>query len=164
MHCNSFAPNSNTCSRRQCWGGAADVATGAGCKSDRSTQDGSLAPAGKLKKVDTHKRWRHFWKKQTSLAEVYSVAVLNGHTCHITEHSQWWRFWRLKDLLEKTQLLAAMPCSDTPSHINSHRANKMESTIASHVYICYSWTIPLCTPKPSCRQTVETMSLSHGRY
>ena len=66
-----------------------------------------LAPAGK--------RWSQSRYSQTippflkeadklDLAEVYSVAVLN---CHIpvAERSQWRRFWRLKEFLEKTQML-----------------------------------------------------------
>ena len=35
---------------------------------------------------------------------VYSIAVLN-ELIPVAEHSQWRRFWRLKELLEKTQLL-----------------------------------------------------------
>ena len=59
-----------------------------------------------------------------------------------------------------------------PWPAKSHRADKIESTMASQVNTeqtrwsllygqthSYSWTVSLCTPRPSCRQTVETMSL-----
>ena len=51
----------------------------------------------------------------------------------VAEHSQWRRFWRLKELLEKT--VASVPCrtmtlGTLPSHTE---LNKMESTMASHI-------------------------------
>ena len=72
-------------------------------------------------------------KEADYLAEVVqSVAVLNGHV-PVAEHSQWRRFWRLKELLEKT--VASVPyrtmtLGALPSHTE---LNKMESTMASHI-------------------------------
>ena len=131
-------------------------------QSDWSTRCGSFGAGGKMgSKVDTHKRYCHFWKKQTQLAELYSVAALNGHV-PVAEHSQWRRFWRLKELLEKTQLL----CYAVLWHREPYQVT--QSSEQDGVYHgqphSYSWPVSLCTPRPSCRQTVETMSLSHGHY
>ena len=98
-------------------------------QSDWSTQCGSLAPAGK---------WAQYTKRSLSyyLKEAETIASRALLRCcaewtHIpvAEHSQWRRFWRLKELYEKT---VAVPC-DTLSHTKSHRANKMESTMVSHI-------------------------------
>ena len=115
MHCNSFAPNSNTV------GGSVEVVLvllqvqAAIWLVHTGWHFGAGGKRGS--KVDTHKRTipPFFWKKQTSLAEVYSVAVLNGHVpCSWTQS--------IATFLETKRVAEEDTVADTlsPSHIKSH--------------------------------------------
>ena len=83
-------------------------------QSDWSTQDCSLAPAGKGA-ILTNNTASFERSMQTTLAEIYSVAVLND-TYHVAEHMQSMAtFLETKELLENTQLpVSAMPYPAIP--------------------------------------------------